>query len=498
MEIQLAFNNPRPTKRGNPMRKKMHRKSNPEITLIRKVKTGKKTNVQKQKLLIPNSKDMKTLRAQSKDTVRALKKQKADAQKDLRTFASSAKNFRKDQLKALAAAKKEGWDVAKTDRDLVKELGKGVKVAKKKKKVAKKITKKAAKKVAKKVTKKPAKKKAAKKAPKKIKKTSPKKLSPKKASPKKKTATKKKAKKTKKASKKVANKTTKKIVAPIVEVAQKKKPNKKKTSKKTKKTKKASKKAAKKTSKKTAPKKATKKNSKKAPKSRKTGSAKKAVGFKTKGASKSVKKTKKNKKYGVQIKKGKPFFSLLNNPFGGNMLKKVEKVIGHDVMEAGGLLVGGASIQGINHAISKFAPTLKNSINSVPFIGAMLSKNIDAIIPLALGIAANHFVKNDKVKAVAKGVIGASVVNIGASLYNAAAVMSGATMSGIVAVPNMGGINYQQNDYGMGRIVNDSMAGEAKALGVESTDFGGMGYVESADFDSLGMSGYDDDSASMN
>jgi len=25
-----------------------------------------------------------------------------------------------------------------------------------------------------------------------------------------------------------------------------------------------------------------------------------------------------------------------------------------------------------------------------------------------------------------------------------------------------------------------------------------MGYVESADFDSLGMSGYDDDSASMN
>lgn len=242
--------------------------------------------------------------------------------------------------------------------------------------------------------------------------------------------------------------------------------------------KKAHKKAKKMTTSHAAPKKSHKKVAKKAHKK-----AHKKVTFKGRKGARKVKKN--------PFKKHKYF--LKSNPFGGAM-NKVEKfsknVLAHDLGEAGGLLAGGAAIQGIKHLQAKFAPNLPSMLAKVPFVGNFLGSNLDTIIPLLVGAGIHKFAKNSKAQSVAKGIIGASVVGIGAKVYIAAANMAGANLSGIIAVPSMNGIIAVPSMSGFGamKMVDDFGAAPAS---ISSADFGGAqgvglegGYLQSADFDS--------------
>jgi hypothetical protein len=363
-------------------------------------------------------------------------------------------------------------------RKATKKVAAKKKVAKKvaKKKVAKKAPKKkVAKKVAKKkVAKKAPKKKVAKKAPKKkVAKKAPKKKVAKKA-PKKKAS--KKARKAKRVSKKQRAILEQKAEFPTYSNPKKKKARKvrrKKGSKKSATKKKSSKK--KKTTKKKKSKKVAKKSTK--------PSYKKAMKSKSR-------KSKKNPSY------KKKNYSLKNNPIGGAMSKvsKFSKnVLAHDLGEAGGLLAGGAVIQGIRHLQAKFAPQLSSTIAQIPLIGNFLASNLDSIIPLTLGAVAHKYVKNSNVKMLAKGVIGASVVGIGSKIYASAASMTGANMAGIIAVPSMNGIIAvpSMNGFGAMKMTNDFGSSPAS---ISSSDFGAYGvglsgeggYLQDADFDSAG------------
>jgi len=203
----------------------------------------------------------------------------------------------------------------------------------------------------------------------------------------------------------------------------------------------------------------------------------------------SVSKKASKKKRSYKSKKHK----VKSNPSFGGAMKKIEDFtqdyLGHELAEAGGLLAGGAAIQGIKHAMTKFFPTVKTSVAKIPVLGAFLSKNFDAILPLAIAGAAHHFVGNKRAKAIAKGVIGASVVNLGTSLYLAAAQMAGSqtALSGIIAVPQMSGIiavpqmgAYHSSDFGAPEGITDADFG-----GYITTPMSGS-YMQDADFDSAG------------
>jgi hypothetical protein len=311
-------------------------------------------------------------------------------------------------------------------------------------------------------------------------------------------------------------------------------PHKKKSASK-KKTKKVSKKKGKKVAKKKVAKKVSKKVSKKKTSKKKSGKKMSKVDkAKSKSAldlshvmPKKKKASKKRKKHGYKkakalssapMKKGKSKgkykknpYSLKSNPFGGAM-NKIEQIskdyLAHDLAEAGGLIAGGAAIKGVEHLRKKFMPKLSTTVAGIPVIGAFLEKNLDTLLPLTIGIVAHRFVNNDKVQALAKGMIGASVVNVGASLYIQAARMAGAQMDGIVAVPEMDGIVAVPE---MGAM---KMVGDFQGIGAQSisdADFGAAqgvgldgGYLQDADFDSGSpvvvparnpgeLNGYDDD-----
>jgi hypothetical protein len=365
------------------------------------------------------------------------------------------------------------------------------KVMAKKKKATKKVAKKAPKKKVakkapkKKVAKKATKKKVAKKATKKVAKKAPKKKVAKKA--------------TKKVAKKVAKKATEKVAKEVAPKKARKKAAKKAgdlpppipTASNPKK-KKARKVRKKKGSKKKSSKKSGKKKSGKKKSSKKSGKKKSSnkVTYKKATAKKSVKKKSNPKSY------KKKNYLLKNNPIGGAMSKVskfTKNVLAHDLGEAGGLLAGGAAIQGIRHLQAKFAPQLSSTIAKIPLIGGFIASNLDSIIPLALGAVAHKYVKNANVKMLAKGVIGASVVGIGSKIYASAAQMAGANMAGIIAVPSMNGIIAvpSMNGFGAMRMTDDFGAAPAS---ISSADFGAYGvglsgeggYLQSADFDSAG------------
>ena len=388
----------------------------------------------------------------------------------------------KDVKKAIRSERAEAARAIKATRSVKKEMDK---IFKEEKKVFGKSAKKK-----KKVSKKVAKKKTAKKSAKKV------------------------VRKSKAASKRKTKKKKNPIIAtlsnPIIAVnpEKAKRKGKKKVAKKKASKKVSKKKSSKKVSKKKSSKKMTKAQRRALAKARKaqaSPSMEAAVSKpkkKRKGSKKAKRKSYKKakaitaapKKKGKKGKYKKNPYSLKSNPFGGAMSKVgkfTQEHLAHDLAEAGGLIAGGAAIKGLQHLRLKFLPQLSSTVASIPFAGAFLEKNLDTIIPLIVGVAANKFVKEEKVQALAKGIIGASVVNIGASLYVQAARMAGSEMAGIIAVPEMNGI-IAVPEMGAMKMVGDfqGFAGQD----ITSADFGapagvglsGGGYIQDADFDSQG------------
>jgi hypothetical protein len=380
-----------------------------------------------------------------------------------------ATQMMKSETKLLKKAEER---IAKARKKLVQELKKTKSVSKKVASEAKSKKKtrksKAAKKVAKKVTKKKAtKKKTSKKA---SKKKSTKRSSPKRSH------------RRGRSHRRRSNP----IIAsnPVIEILD----NPKKTAKKA-----SKKKAKKKASKKKASKKSSKKKSSKkvidliddlvAPKKKKKKkkSSKKSKKVKIKATHKAKKNSRKSsyKKTKHKVKR--------NPSFGGAMSKLndfTQQHLAHDLAEAGGLFAGGAVIQGVNHLTNKFVPQIKEMAAKV---SPGLARSMDSILPLVLAAVGHKYVQQPHLKAVLKGVIGASVVNLGTSAYIAAARMAGAQtqLSGIIAVPEMNGIiavpsmgAFRSADFGAPE-------------GITSADFGGYvtepmsgSYMQDADFGS--------------
>ena len=233
-------------------------------------------------------------------------------------------------------------------------------------------------------------------------------------------------KKKKKAAKKSSKKTAKKKAA-------KKKTAKKATKKKAKKKaakKKTAKKAAKKSSKKTAKKKTSKKTAKK----KSSGGRAKPPKFKGEktaiqskieklvGLSSSKSLTDKEKKeIAKAYKKGSPLYvSQKNprrrrrrrNPMSGSSIRFGKVDLGHSAMEAFELAAGGAFYSTVAILASKIP--YSDKIRSIPVVGSSL-------LPILVASAVHGFTKGRSSKihkaiaSVSRGVIAASVVNIGLS-----------------------------------------------------------------------------------
>lgn len=377
-------------------------------------------------------------------------------------------------------------------------------VKKPKKKKAKKVAKKVAKKAKKKATKKKAVKSEKKEVAKKVRnKRTAKKVAKKVA----KKATKKKASK-KKASKKKAKKKVAKKKNPFFGLLGKKK----KTSKK-----KAKKKASKKKSKKKVAKKALRKKSrrkvskKKNPivKSSKKRTKKKASKRKAskKKVAKKVSKKGKRKSYKVSKKKN-PYKKTKHkrkfNP-GGIMKKKFEDLTKHQMKEAGGLFAGGALIKIYDHHLKQrfLAPMLNPIMAKLGAAAPAADALIDVLASVLIGQGLSIIGKKAKLPALdvaGKGLIGASVVQLGvksiASVSSAVGMpmngiigvpsMSGIigvpSMSGIIATPSMGAYGYSADFQGLGATgMTDADFGAYQTVGLEGS------YLQKADYDSGGV-----------
>ena len=335
-------------------------------------------------------------------------------------------------------------------------------------------------------TRRPTKKAASKKVTKKVskKKASSKKVSKKKTAKKNKKVEKldaaikpiKKRRTTRKASKKVTKKAASKKVT---KKAASKKVTKKAASKKvTKKaaSKKATRKAA---SKKKVTKKVTKKATKKVTKkaaSKKRNTKKvnaKPTPKKAKTVRRGRKKAATNRR---KVSRRTSSKSVRKNPIGGNMANKfiakteafTSKNLGHKLAEAAGLFGGGAAISGVQHILN--VPAVKavaDKLDTIPYLGPVLKKNLDVLTLLGLGVAGLKLSKNPMVKDAAKGLVGASMVSLGARSYNTGVKamgsttlpLSATTLNGIKAVPNFGAIKFDAPSFGAIK---------------EATEFGGV------------------------
>lgn len=356
---------------------------------------------------------------------------------------------------AAAKMKEEKMDIVRSKKDVQKlkeQLSK--QESKSKKDLAKLISSISGKKPSKK---KARKKTGKKKAAKKVAKTVSKKPSKKKPSKKSYKAGKKKATKRRKNPIEVLANPSK---IEIMDNPKRKKAGKKKARKKV--AKKASKKAAKKTGKKKSTKKSGKKKSSK--KSGKRKSSKKVVtkveavkskkkARKSKGRKKSYKaksvKAKSTKKSKVAFKKKK--HKIKKNPQRGSGMasSKFEMVTKHDVMEAGGLAVGGVAIKLYNHHLKQKFVTLPGIRNIYSMIPAKASPAFDGLIDVLLAAGLGHLASfaakkagkgQDQAEAFAKGLIGAAVVNFAMKSTQSVYAVAGKQMAGFVAVPSLDGI----------------------------------------------------------
>ena len=453
MDLQILYNNPR--RRGtaikrprlaqkfkNPMKRSMFRRNPEEGSKLPPLPVeGRSYGKPKIKSMLQN----------------ILKKRKMKENKEEKNIMDEVKKPKRKK------AKKVAKKVAKKAK---KKASKKKAMKSEKKEVAKKVrNKKTAKKVAKKVAKKATKKKASKK---KAKKKVSKKKNPlfglfgKKKKAKKKKVSKKKASK-KKTKKKVSRKKAKK------KVSRKKNPI-AKTSKK---------KAKKKASKKKAKKKVAKKVSRKS----------KRKSYKVSKKKNPYKKTKHKRKF---------------NP-GGIMKKKFEDLTKHQMKEAGGLFAGGALIKIYDHHLKQrfLAPMLNPIMAKLGAAAPAADALIDVLASVLIGQGLSMIGKKAKLPALdvaGKGLIGASVVQLGvksiASVSSAVGMpmngiigvpsMSGIigvpSMSGIIATPSMGAMGYGADFQGLGAGgMTDADFGAYQTVGLEGS------YLQKADYDSGGV-----------
>jgi hypothetical protein len=335
----------------------------------------------------------------------------------------------------------------------------------------------------------------------------------------KKKASKKKAMKSEKkeVAKKVRNKkTAKKVAKKVAKKATKKKVSKKKASKK-----KAKKKVSKKknplfglfgkkkkaTKKKASKKKASKKKAKKKVSKKKNSIAKTSKKKAKKKVAKKVSKKSKRKSYKVSKKKN-PYKKTKHkrkfNP-GGIMKKKFEDLTKHQMKEAGGLFAGGALIKIYDHHLKQrfLAPMLNPIMAKLGAAAPAADALIDVVASVLIGQGLSMIGKKAKIPALdvaGKGLIGASVVQLGvksiASVSTAVGMpmngiigvpsMSGIigvpSMSGIIATPSMGAYGYSADFQGLGASgMTDADFGAYQTVGLEGS------YLQKADYDSGGV-----------
>ena len=306
-----------------------------------------------------------------------------------------------------------------------------------------------------------------------------------------------KGKKAKKVAKKVAKKARKKASKKKAMKSEKKEVAKKVRNKKT--AKKVAKKVAKKATKKKTKKKVSRKKAKKKVSRKKNPIAKKVA--------KKVSRKSKRKSYKVSKKKN-PYKKTKHkrkfNP-GGIMKKKFEDLTKHQMKEAGGLFAGGALIKIYDHHLKQrfLAPVLNPIMAKLGAAAPAADALIDVLASVLIGQGLSMIGKKAKIPALdvaGKGLIGASVVQLGVKSIASASTavgmpmngiigvpsMSGIigvpSMSGIIATPSMGAYGYSADFQGLGATgMTDADFGAYQTVGLEGS------YLQKADYDSGGV-----------
>lgn len=450
MDLQILYNNPR--------RKKHSVRKNPGLNRRRSLRGMFRRNPSQDELppALPASlrskpKVSSTFKKTMDDYLKTRKVKESEV-KEEKTKKASKKKASKKASKKKASKKKAAKKVVK------KAMKKVVK--KTKKKVAKKVVKKAKKRVAKKAMKKSYKKKAAKKVAKKV-------------------------------AKKARRKNKKKVVKksnPVTKIR----------------TKKARKKSARKAARTRAKNKAKKVLARKkaAKKAVRTRKRLKKAGYKKvdKKKLKALKKKLKDKRFKT---KGNPYkktkHKRKSNPFGGAM-KKFKEVTKHEIKEAGGLFAGGALIKVYDYHLKQrfLAPMLQPIMSKLGAAAPAADAIIDVLASVLIGQGLSFVGKKAKIDAldlVGKGLIGASVVQLGIKTVSSASAAVGMPMNGIIGVPSMSGIigvpsmngiigvpsmgAYSADFQGLGaQGMSNSDFGAYKTVGLEGS------YLQAADYDS--------------
>ena len=450
MDLQILYNNPR--------RKKHSVRKNPGLNRRRSLRGMFRRNPSQDELppALPAS-----LRSKPKVSS-TFKKTMDDYLKTRKVKESEVKEEKKKKAskkKASKKASKKKTSKKKAAKKVVKKAMKKV-VKKTKKKVAKKVVKKAKKRVAKKAMKKSYKKKAAKKVAKKV-------------------------------AKKARRKNKKKVVKksnPVTKIR----------------TKKARKKSARKAARTRAKNKAKKVLARKkaAKKAVRTRKRLKKAGYKKvdKKKLKALKKKLKDKRFKT---KGNPYkktkHKRKSNPFGGAM-KKFKEVTKHEIKEAGGLFAGGALIKVYDYHLKQrfLAPMLQPIMSKLGAAAPAADAIIDVLASVLIGQGLSFVGKKAKIDAldlVGKGLIGASVVQLGIKTVSSASAAVGMPMNGIIGVPSMSGIIGVPSMNGiigvpsMGAYSADFQG--LGAQGMQNSDFGAYktvglegSYLQAADYDS--------------
>jgi hypothetical protein len=156
-------------------------------------------------------------------------------------------------------------------------------------------------------------------------------------------------------------------------------------------------------------------------------------------------------------------------------------LLGHTMMEAGSLLIGGAAFGTIDGLVGKlpFVGTVKTFLAKDPTgVGAAITP---ALMPMLVGILTYKFVPNKQVRTIAKGIISASMVAAGSLL---AQKFVGTGLAGIVQLPMNGFQTYPQvGGYNYSPMSGVPQLGDADfGRRPSNADFGPGGYQQSRKF----------------
>ena len=166
-------------------------------------------------------------------------------------------------------------------------------------------------------------------------------------------------------------------------------------------------------------------------------------------------------------------------------VESIEKAMGMNTAEIGGMFAGGALVPVLDALLTSTLPKIPAIGSSLSSLKTMIPGN-SALLPLVIGALGNHFSKNEQVRNISKGVVGAAVAYLGYDIAKYAVGIAG------ISVPGLAGTAYTPVRLGE---VSATPAGPA-----DSVDFGAaMGYRYDyhdnlADFDGVprGMAGMGD------